>query len=132
MRLNYQFKGKQASPVAVLCLQGSPDPLPVCGMPRTLQRAQVPQRPRESNRFLWMKLVDVGCVERGEEPWWAVHSFGVLAQGGSLCLCLSDADMGWGEFWGTRQGEIMQSSLECQLLEALPGDTQHCRASDAN
>lgn len=27
--------GKQPSPVAVLCLQGSPDPLPIWGVPRT-------------------------------------------------------------------------------------------------
>lgn len=28
-----------------------------------------------------MKLVDVGCVERAEEPWWPVHSFGDLGPG---------------------------------------------------
>lgn len=41
--------GKQPSPLAVLCLQGSPQPLPICGKDTALQRAQILQRPWGSN-----------------------------------------------------------------------------------
>lgn len=78
----------------------------------------------------------MGCVERGEEPWWPVHSFGGLGPGSQPVSMGCQMQTRDGESFGgagrVRSCRALCNSAAGQLLEALPGDTQHCRASDVN
>lgn len=75
-------------------------------------------------------------VQRGEEPCWPVSSFGDRGPGSqsvSVCCWMPTWD---GESFGgagrVRSCRTLCNSAARQLLEALPGDTGHCRASDVN
>lgn len=110
--------GKQPSPAVVLCLEGSPDPLPICGMPRT-----------------WHFIEPKCCKDLGHQinfyggSWWLLGvRRGTRSLGGPctqfwgrwlsepvlVCL-LSDRGMGWGRCWGSRRRWLHATRSVIQL-----------------
>lgn len=98
--------GKQPSPVAVLCLQGSPDPLPICAMPRTRHFRELSYHKDLGNQFDFC-----GCSWWMWGAWRGVRSLGglctvlgILARGVSLCPCAARCRHGMGRVLGEQAG----------------------------